>query len=125
MSPEKRRQTLLRHKIKAYRWLYEFTRGLCTDCATTDCACKDSICGHVEEQARAQGHRLEHGTHARLRFIGCGGCLVPPHLRETCTIYLCPPALAREDFPKQRYERLKNLCAKIEMKLMTLPQAVC
>jgi hypothetical protein len=116
-------ERLYQHKINAYRRLYEFTRDMCGDCSRTDCACKDSICGHVESQARRNGIALERGTHPRLRFIGCGGCTVPPHLRETCTIYLCKPAQERPDFPRATYERLKDHCAKIEMKLMALGQA--
>ena len=111
------RITLYRRKIKAYRWLYEFTRSQCQDCARTDCACKDTICSHVQTQAKAMGVDLKPTGH-RLRFIGCGGCIVAPHLRETCTIYLCEKAQSRPDFERERYERLKSLCAKIEMKLM-------
>lgn len=117
MTQAARFHLLYRQKIKAYGLLYEFTKGACHDCAQTDCACKDSICGHVQEQAQRGGVKLEATSH-RLRFIGCNGCVVPPHLRETCTIYLCAPAQAREDFPRERYERLKKLCAALELKLM-------
>ncbi len=86
--PLRRYQTLYARKIKAYQWLYEFTRSQCQDCSRTDCACKDSICSHVEQQAALRGHHAQHTGH-HLRFIGCEGCVIPPHLRETCTIYLC------------------------------------
>jgi hypothetical protein len=119
MNASQRLQTLNRHKIKAYRWLYEFTAQACTDCAMTDCACKDSICAHVEKQAGLRGHKFQHTGH-RLRFIGCQGCVVPPHLRETCTIFLCSKAQARPEFSSTRYEKLKGLCAKIEEKIMFL-----
>lgn len=116
-----RYQRLYQRKIKAYRWLYEFTQTQCTACADSDCACKDSICRHVEEQALKQGQRFAHTGH-RLRFIGCQGCVVPPHLRETCTIYLCPPAQNAPGFARERYERLKNLCSKIDVQLMQLEE---
>jgi hypothetical protein len=125
MPPTSRRRDILyRQKIKAYRWLYEFTKSRCHDCAGTDCACKDSICAHVQAQARASGVELRATGHERLRFIGCSGCVVEPHLRETCTIYLCQPALGAADFPHERYERLKNLCAKIDWKLMATSEGV-
>jgi hypothetical protein len=114
------RLILNRHKIKAYRLLYDFTKSQCADCAQSDCACKDTICGYVEEQAIKRGAVLQRGDHPRLRFIGCQGCTVPPHLRETCTIYLCEPAQAKPGFDRGRYERIKNLCADIELKLMML-----
>lgn len=104
-------------KIQAYRMLYDFTRSQCGDCAATDCACKDSICSHVEAESAKRGFKFKHSSH-RLRFLGCDGCVVPPHLRETCTIYLCEPAQARPDFDRKRYERLKNLCSKIDLKIM-------
>jgi hypothetical protein len=110
---------LYKQKIRAYRLLYDFTKSQCRDCAKTDCACKDSICAHVEAQAALNGHKLERTDH-KLRFIGCKGCVVPPHLRETCTIYLCEPAQKRADFPRATYERLKDICASIELKLMDL-----
>ena len=111
--------SLYQRKIKAYRWLYEFTRTQCSDCSRTDCACKDSICAHVEKQAKAQGFESAHTGH-RLRFIGCDGCVIPPHLRETCTIYLCEPAQKAPGFEAAKYERLKRLCAKIDLQLMEL-----
>ncbi len=117
--PSPRYNELYKRKIRAYRWLYEFTRSQCQDCSRTDCACKDTICSHVEVQARAQGFAAAHTGH-RLRFIGCGGCIVPPHLRETCTIYLCGPALSAPGFERARYVRLTRLCAQIDAKLMEL-----
>ncbi len=115
------RTALLRHqKIRAYRYLYEFTKSQCSDCAKTDCACKDTICAHVEAQIRGNGLHVP-TTGARLRFLGCDGCVVPPHLRETCTIYLCEPAQNRADFPAEKYRRLKEICFRIEEKLMASP----
>lgn len=122
MDQSPRRHLLNQRKIRAYRWLYEFTKVQCTDCAQTDCACKDSICEHVETQAKQNGYTLERTEH-RLRFIGCGGCVVPPHLRETCTIYLCQKALTAPGFPQARYERLKNHAARIEERIMLLEDA--
>lgn len=112
-------ETLYRRKVRAYQWLYEFTYGQCGECANSGCACKDSICAHVEGQARCRGIKLKTGSHS-LRFIGEGGCLVPPHLRETCTIYLCEKAQNKSGFDRRRYERLKNLCAKLDWTLMCL-----
>lgn len=108
---------LKNQKVRAYRMLYEFTKSVCGDCSQTDCACKDSICAHVQAQARASGTEIpETGKH--LRFLGCNGCVVPPHMRETCTIYLCEPAKARPEFDSATYERLKAICFRIEEKLM-------
>ncbi len=115
-----RRTAIFRNqKIRAYRYLYEFTKSQCSDCAKTDCACKDTICAHVEAQARSQGVQLP-TTGRHLRFLGCQGCVVPPHLRETCTIYLCEAAQKREGFPAGKYRRLKEICFRIEEKLMGL-----
>lgn len=115
MNP--RLNILWHQKIRAYRYLYEFTRSQCSDCSKTDCACKDTICAHVERQAAERGEKLS-TTGRHLRFLGCQGCVVPPHLRETCTIYLCEPALKRPDFPAEKYKRLKDICFQIEEKLM-------
>lgn len=119
MNAEMRLQKLEKHKVKAYRWLYEFTKSACGDCAETDCACKDTICRHVEERALARGHRFQHTGH-RLRFIGCAGCVVPPHLRETCTIFLCERAQSQPAFRRRRYEKLKKLCERIELAIMEM-----
>jgi len=116
-----RARILFKQKVKAYRWLYEFTKSQCSDCEATDCACKDSICSHVQTQARRDGIELKTTGH-RLRFIGCSGCVVPPHQRETCTIFLCNKAQARRNFPHATYQRLKDLCARIEDKLMRLEE---
>jgi hypothetical protein len=119
MTKVEQLEKLSRHKVKAYRWLYEFTEQACTDCAVSDCACKDSICAHVEIEARRRGHSFPHSGH-RLRFIGCNGCVVPPHLRETCTIYLCSRAQEKPGFRQRRYDKLKSLCSRIELAIMEL-----
>jgi hypothetical protein len=105
-----------------YNCLYEFTKGQCGACVESGCACKDRICLHVEEQAAKRGVRFPHTGHA-LRFIGPQGCIVPPHLRETCTIYLCRPALDRPGFDRERYEKIKRVCARIDWQLMELEDA--
>lgn len=118
-----RYQTLLNRKINAYRWLYEFTFGQCGDCVSSGCACKDSICSHVESVALKRGVVLARCQHP-LRFIGATGCTVAPHLRETCTIYLRQKAQNKPGFDKERYERLKALCQSLDWKLMCLEDGV-
>lgn len=112
---------LSRRKTLAYGWLYDFTHAACDACAQTDCACKDSICAHVQSGLRARGVEIPE-TGARLRFLGCAGCVVPPHLRETCTIYLCAPARAKPGFDRDRYDRLVRLCEKIDYQIMELEE---
>jgi hypothetical protein len=108
-----------KRKIQAYKELYQFTFNQCGQCVESGCACKDSICQHVEERAKKNGTVLKREAHA-LRFIGCNGCVVPPHQRETCTIYLCERAQKKSDFNRDRYEQLKRIVAKIEWRLMEL-----
>ncbi len=110
---------LYRRKIQWFRVIYLFTNQECTDCARTDCACKDSICSHVQTEARKLGHEFASTGH-RLRFIGGQGCIVPPHLRETCTLYLCQAAMAKPDFDRQKFDRLKAIAGRIEWSLMVL-----
>lgn len=112
---------LFKRKETLYRLLYEFTFGQCGFCVQSGCACKDRICQHVEEQNARRGVKVETTGHA-LRFIGPKGCVVPPHLRETCTIYLCEKAQSKSDFDKRRYEKLKRLCALIDWRLMELEE---
>ena len=113
---------LERRKRILYRAMYDFTQTQCTACSDSGCACKDTICAHVDEQNQKCGRIYPRGTHP-LRFIGCAGCVVPPHRRETCTIYLCAPALAAPDFDRARYDRLKHLIARVEWRLMELDEA--
>ena len=115
-------QHLYQRKIRLYRELFEFTFGQCGRCVESGCACKDRICQHVEEQAGRQGIRLERTNHP-LRFIGEKGCVVAPHLRETCTIYLCGQAQKKASFDTRRYEKLKRICSKIDWRLMELEEA--
>jgi hypothetical protein len=110
---------LLDRKKKLYRALYDFTFDQCGACVESGCACKDRICQHVEEQAARRGFSFTHTGHA-LRFIGPSGCIIPPHLRETCTIYLCGNAQGKTGFDRERYEKLKGLCQRIEIRLMQL-----
>lgn len=116
------REHLYKRKIHFYRALYDFTFNQCGRCVESGCACKDRICQHVEEQAARQGIKLERTNHP-LRFIGERGCVVAPHLRETCTIYLCGQAQKKESFDTKRYEKLKRICSKIDWKLMELEEA--
>lgn len=114
-----RRSTLLKRKERIYKMMYEFTFDSCGACVQTNCACKDRICQHVEEQAAKSGHRFEKQNHP-IRFIGPGGCVVPPHLRETCTLYLCGKAREKTSFDRDRYSRLLKACEKIEWQLMEI-----
>lgn len=108
-----------RQKVRIYRLLYEFTQAQCSDCAITDCACKDSICAHVEAEAKKCGVQFPKQG-GRLRYLGCSGCVVPPHWRETCTIYLCESAQSQVNFPRAKYARLRDICARLEWKLLQL-----
>lgn len=114
--------TLRARKVRIFAELYRFTFQQCGECESTGCACKDSICQHVEEQNLRRGVRFARTGHA-LRFIGCSGCVVPPHLRETCTIYLCAKAQARPGFDRARFEKLKRISSRIEWALMRAEDA--
>ncbi len=118
-SAVKRYRHLYQRKIRFYRELYEFTFNQCGYCVESGCACKDRICQHVEEQAATYDVKLERTKHP-LRFIGERGCVVPPHLRETCTIYLCQKAQDKPAFDSSRFEKLKRICATIDWRLMEL-----
>jgi hypothetical protein len=111
-------QTLLKRKKQIFDELYRFTSNQCGECEQSGCACKDSICQHVERVNLQRGVAIRRSNHA-LRFIGCNGCLVPPHLRETCTLYLCEKAQNKPDFDRERYDKLKRISAKIEWRLMS------
>ncbi|MES2857096.1 MAG: hypothetical protein V4692_14605 [Bdellovibrionota bacterium] len=117
-----RYRTLWSRKEKAYKWLYEFTFGACGHCVSSGCACKDRICQHVAEQAEKKGIRFERTKHP-IRFIGATGCVVPPHLRETCTTYLCDKAQDGKSFDRDRYRRLKELCHRLDWKLIELEES--
>ena len=123
MNPSDRYRSLWSRKERLYRALYEFTYGSCGACVESGCACKDRICQHVEEQARKRGFEFRKGTHPVLRFIGERGCVVPPHLRETCTIFLCAKAQEKPSFERKSYARLKSLCERVDWKLMELEEA--
>lgn len=110
-------QVLLKRKEQIFNELYRFTSSQCGDCKQSGCACKDTICAHVENVNLKRGVKIERTTHA-LRFIGCKGCVVPPHLRETCTLYLCEKAQRRPDFDRVRYAKLIRISSKIEWRLM-------
>ena len=112
-------QHLLNRKERIYNEIYRFTSAQCGECEQSGCACKDSICRHVESVNLQRNVKVPRTTH-ELRFIGCGGCVVPPHLRETCTIYLCEKAQGKSGFDQLRYEKLKRISAKIEWRLMEL-----
>lgn len=110
-------QLLLKRKKQIFDEIYRFTFAQCGDCEQSGCACKDSICEHVESVNLKRGIKFERGSHA-LRFIGCNGCVVPPHLRETCTLYLCDKAKQKPTFDRKRYEKLMRISAKLEWRLM-------
>ena len=113
-------EILYGRKIKLFKRLYEFTFDQCGHCVESGCACKDRICQHVEEQgARKGGFKFEHTGHPQ-RFIGKTGCVIAPHLRETCTIFLCEKAQKKSEFDKKTYAKLKRICAAVEWELMTL-----
>jgi hypothetical protein len=112
---------LYERKIRAFRHLYEFTFHQCGACVESGCACKDRICQHVEERALEKGVKLQRSTH-KLRFIGEKGCVVEPHLRETCTIYLCGPAQTRKGFATETYVKIRRICDRLDWRLMEIEE---
>jgi hypothetical protein len=121
-AAQTRYRTLWRRKESAYSWLYEFTFGSCGACVSSGCACKDRICQHVAEQAEKKGITFQRQNHP-IRFIGASGCVIPAHLRETCTTYLCEKAQGAGEFNRTRYARLKTLCHQLDWKLMELEES--
>jgi hypothetical protein len=119
-----RYRQLWRRKELLYKALYDFTYGQCGFCVQSGCACKDRICQHVEEQAGKRGYKFEHTGH-QLRFIGVKGCVIPPHLRETCTIYLCEKAQKKSEFDQARYAKLKRLCSLVDWQMMEMEDSIC
>ena len=119
-----RYRTLWKRKKILYRGLFDFTFGQCGFCVQSGCACKDRICQHVEEQAGKRGFKLERVKSPKtpLRFIGDKGCVVEPHLRETCTIYLCEKAQGKPGFDSHRYSRLKDLCQINDWEILELEE---
>ena len=43
----------------------------------------------AEEGALGEGVVLEATKHAKLKFMGPTGCVVPPHFRPLCTLHVC------------------------------------
>ena len=123
-SAQMKYRHLYRRKVRAFQYLYEFTFNQCGACVESGCACKDRICQHVEERALDFGVDLKpKRTDHKLRFIGCNGCVVPPHLRETCTIYLCAPAQNKIGFDQKKYAQIRRICDRLEWQMMELEES--
>lgn len=76
--------------ISLYRQMADLTLPECRHtCRAPLSCCSPEYCAAAEERAKSWGVSLEPTGHERLPFMGEEGCIVPPHLRPSCTIHTC------------------------------------
>lgn len=72
--------------------MYEMTNAECKKCKVPFSCCSSEYCEQADDYSQEQGVILQKTDHPTLPFMGPKGCIVPPHLRPTCTIYTCDMA---------------------------------
>lgn len=69
--------------------MYEMTNAGCKKCRAPHSCCSPEYCEYADNYSQKQGITLQRTDHSTLPFMGSDGCIVPPHLRPTCTIHTC------------------------------------
>lgn len=73
-----------------YAQMHELTLPKCRDsCRVPLSCCSPEYCDMAEEMAAVRGVVVEQQQHATLKYMGPGGCVMPPHLRPLCTLHVC------------------------------------
>lgn len=69
--------------------MYEMTNKECGKCRAPYSCCSPEYCEQADDYSQEHGVILQRTGHLKLPFMGPNGCIVPPHLRPTCTVYTC------------------------------------
>ena len=78
--------------IELYKEMAELTLPKCVECPNLlpHRCCDRMYCDLVDMMAKDSGAELPAPTgHPTLTYMGKNGCVVPPHLRPTCTVHVC------------------------------------
>ena len=76
--------------IKLWKDMYDLTYNKCKEtCNNLGSCCSEEYCLMAEKFAEENGIILEHIKGGKLPFLGPNGCIVPPHLRQLCTLHQC------------------------------------
>lgn len=111
--------------IDLYQQMYELTRPECDKCRAPRSCCSPEYCDLAEEVAAERGVQLIATKHPTLKFMGANGCIVPPHLRQLCTVHTCD--IGNLGFKKhdaawtKRYFQLRSEIDVLEMTLYGVP----
>jgi hypothetical protein len=85
-----------------YDELSRLSHGVCSGCEVPYHCCEQAGCAQAAIWARAvHAVELAPGT-GRLPFLSDTGCIVAPHYRMLCTLWLCPDGIGRA--PKRFFE---------------------
>lgn len=94
-------------------------------CGRPGFCCKPEFCEATARYAReAFDVQLPRTKHPELPFMGQHGCTVPPHLRPTCSIYVCEKHLAEDKEFAEMYKYFRDEIDMLELKLNSGQQAV-
>jgi len=69
-----------------YQQMADLTRPKCGECRSPMSCCDPMYCDMADEISLGKIAKTGHPT---LKFMGPGGCVVPPHLRPLCTLHVC------------------------------------
>ena len=103
---------------RKYREIAEFTRPRCMEeCPEPGACCASRYCDEAERRAGEFGVRLSVQRHPSLKFMGEGGCVVPPYLRPLCAVHVCEFHVLRDPPFAGRYLALREEVCVLEEKL--------
>lgn len=125
LSPAHREKFLRDELADLYQQMSELTNPECAhSCRVPRSCCSPEYCELAEDIAEEYWKidlsqmRTEHPT---LPFMGPKGCVVPPHLRPSCTLHTCAVNglgyKPGDDIWNQRYTELRERIVTIENKL--------
>lgn len=107
---------------RAYMRLSLLMFGKCGPaCGRPGPLCTPEHCASTARYAREVHHvQLTRRKHPTLPFRGEYGCTAAPHLRPTCTVYVCEKHLAEDPTFAAYYRDLRDEIAKLETRLRSL-----
>lgn len=107
---------------RAYMRLSLLTFDKCgLSCGQPGPRCTPEACASTARYSReVHNVQLTRRKHPTLPFRGEYGCTAAPHLRPTCTVYVCEKHLAEDPTFAAYYQDLRNEIAKLEAHLQSV-----
>ena len=108
---------------RKYQQIADLTAPRCLEqCHEPGACCTPRYCDLAEARARELGIIPPVQRHSVLKYMGEGGCVVPPYLRPLCAVHVCDHHVIQDGAFARAYLKLREeVCGAEDESGLTWP----